>query len=421
MSSEHTLKINQGYAVEDVIENICSNTFFSDFTVRSPKYVKPNKQEKEIADILIPFDDVLIAFQIKTKNEDNLVYDRSKVEISRIERKVEETVNQFKTTKKAFDNDQIKDLISVRGLSLPFNKSRITNIIGIAVIDIIEPAKESKDKTGVFCPVSYDIGIPIHIFMRDEFEILLNVVDTLPDFIDYISIREFLKQKLSPITNELDILALYKMNPSLIEKCIEGKSDSIILTPDLWDKYESTYQDFITKKQSLNPEYIIDHIIDVLHKTVDYIPPIALPDDSNMTIDNSTENYLHIAHYLCRKNRKERKAIGEKIFEKLKKADDIGYGYCFFSNSEKSSGILFYSSNEKRQERFNKLYQLSASIYCINDLKIVVGITTEEGSAKTRSFDFLRFDGVNFSNKDEIMSFGKDLFHFKPNIESTPK
>jgi len=408
---ETAVKFNYGEQVEDIIEEICSNTFFSDFTVRSPKYKKANGQEKEIADILIPFDDTLIAFQIKTKVEDKSIYDRSNVDIVRIERRVEETVKQFKTTIKAFEKDKIKDLISVRSLPLPFNKNIVSTFFCIAIVDIIEDVDNIDDQTGVFCPITYINDIPIHVFMGDEFEILMDVVDTLPDFVEYISMREKLKPKLPSIAGELDILALYKLNPNLILECIDGKCDTMIITPDMWDGYEPTHRKILEEKKTHISKYFIDHIIEILHTTVGYTPPIKLPDGPNLNIENQEEMYLEIAQKLCCLNRVERTMIGEKFIEKLVKADKIGYSYCFISNSNKTGGILFYSTNDERQKRVEKLYQLSASAYSILELDHIIGITTESLSIERRSYDFLMFDGVNFNNKDELVEWGQDIFN----------
>jgi hypothetical protein len=409
-------KTNHGYAVEDIIENLCSNTFFSEFTVRSPKYVKANGKEKEIADILIPFDDTLIAFQIKTKEEAKSIYERSGAETDRIKRKVEKVVNQFKTTKKAFDNDKINDLISVRGLPLPYDNNRISNFFGIAIIDIIEPVDSEDDRTGIYYPVVYINGIPVHVFMRDEFEILLNVVDTLPDFVKYISMRKNLKPKIAPITAELDILALYKLNPSLITEFIERKCDKLIITPDMWSEYEPTYHRLMDIKNKANPHFIIDHIIETLHKTVGYSPPIQFPSGSNINSGNQDENYLQIAHYLGHYDREERIEIGKQFFKKLKKADHVGFGYCFISNSTNTDGLVFYSTNDKRQERFDRLYQLSAAIYCMYELKEIIGITTQGLSSMTHSYDFLMFKGLSFSNSEELIKWGKNVFNLKEKL-----
>lgn len=134
-----------GGKTEDLIEYICAKTFLSDFTVRSPKYTKTKGREKEIADILIPFNNTLIAFQVKTKFEAKTIHDRSEVELDRIERKVGETVRQFKAIEEAFRNDKIDNQISWennsarllgRDVAKNTDKNTLHNIMNILSIEL---------------------------------------------------------------------------------------------------------------------------------------------------------------------------------------------------------------------------------------------------------------------------------------------
>lgn len=57
-------KENRGCDVEDVVERLCRVALLTDFVVRSPKYRKKSGHIKEAADFLVPFGDILLAFQV---------------------------------------------------------------------------------------------------------------------------------------------------------------------------------------------------------------------------------------------------------------------------------------------------------------------------------------------------------------------
>ena len=85
-----------GKRAEELVQTICSKMFFADFTVTNPKYTKADRNQKEAADILVPFRDVLIAFQVKSKEEKKLG-GKSSVDYGRITKKVEDGIDQLKT------------------------------------------------------------------------------------------------------------------------------------------------------------------------------------------------------------------------------------------------------------------------------------------------------------------------------------
>lgn len=401
---------DHGGKTEDLIESICTKTFLSDFTVRSPKYTKTKGREKEIADILIPFNNTLIAFQVKTKYEAKTIHDRDEVELDRIERKVGETVRQFKAIEEAFRNDKIDNLVSVRGYQIPYKNNNISQIIGIAVLDILgEDDLSDDDKTGIFCPVHYVGTIPIHVFMRDEFEIITNVLDTLPDFLAFINKREEVKSKLPIITSELDLLALYMTNPRMIDDIITEKVDKVFLT-DLWDSYKDEYNALMEFKIQYSPDYIIDHILEQLHTTIGFNSGIELPKGPNVEEGNEIDNYLEIATILNGLNRAERVSFGHVFFGNLEIADKDGFSFSFSYYKEKSEGIFFYSTKDDRQKRMDKLYKLSSAVYCVYDLTKIIGIATDNLAVKMRSYDFLLMDGVSFTNRDELIAWGSQVF-----------
>ena len=77
----------KGYKVEELVINILSKIFSKDLIVKNPKYEKSHGRQKEIADILVPLQDTVLVFQVKTRKEDNKFSKRNKISDNRIKKK----------------------------------------------------------------------------------------------------------------------------------------------------------------------------------------------------------------------------------------------------------------------------------------------------------------------------------------------
>jgi len=208
-----------GKRAEERVQTICSKMFFSDFTVRSPKYTKPDRNQKEAADIWFPFNDVLIVFQVKSKQEKKLS-GKTIVDYGRITRKVEEGINQLKTIKRALRNNRFSALKTVKGYDMPFNCSAVRKTTGVVILDLIgEERIPPEDRTSIWNGFTVKFGIPIHVFMRQDFEAISTELDTIPDFLKYLEVKEKIRsiEKSFLFGEELDFLTLYKTNWPLVD------------------------------------------------------------------------------------------------------------------------------------------------------------------------------------------------------------
>src|SRR4051812_42530395 len=157
--------------------------FFSDFTVTNPKYTKSDRNQKEAADILVPFKDVLIAFQVKSKEEKKLA-GKTSVDYARITKKCEDGIEQLKTIKRALANNRFSNLRTVKGYDLPFSCSAVKKTVGVVILDLIgEERIPPEERTCIWNGFTVKFGIPIHVFMRQDFEAISSKLDTMPDFL----------------------------------------------------------------------------------------------------------------------------------------------------------------------------------------------------------------------------------------------
>jgi hypothetical protein len=261
-----------GKRAEEVVQTICTRMFFSDFTVTNPKYTKTDRNQKEAADILIPFRDALIAFQVKSKEERKLS-GKSSIDYGRITKKCEAGIDQLKTIKRALGNNRFSSLKTVKGYDIPFDCAAVKKTIGVVILDLIgEERIPPEERTSVWNGFTVKFGIPIHVFMRQDFEAIAKDLDTIPDFLRYLEVREQIRSREKSMLygEELDFLTLYKTNWPLIEDLLNGKVDSTYLESGLWDSYQKKERLHKNRSEKNRSSYLVDQMIDYLHTSVGY-------------------------------------------------------------------------------------------------------------------------------------------------------
>lgn len=410
-------KNNKGKEVEDFVEKICTKMFFSDFTVRSKKFKNASKQEKEAADILIPFDDVLLVVQVKTKLDKKPRLEKSNVELNRIDRSIEEAIEQFKTIKRAIANYRFSEVETTRGYKIPFDGTKFKKTIGIVVLDLVsEDVSRPDETTTIINGFEIRHGLPVHIFKRNEFEVISTEIDTLPDFVRYIETREILfSRNLFAIPSlELNLLALYKVKPEDIQLAIQENS-LVIIDDGYWEWYQNDCKDLIEERNSYNRlSYLIDEVINWLHTSVGFDPseygidlnPFGYFGESQGT----TQAYLAVATELAKTPRLTRRKLGEKYMECVQRAGKNGFAYSLLIDRENNSGIVVLADKKNRTERSKMLYSVAMAGYCLHNLTKIVGFATEPFGVEMRSYDVIFLSGVDFENRAEAIEKAKKLF-----------
>lgn len=409
---------NKGKEVEDLVEKICTRMFFSDFTVRSQKFKKLDKKENEAADILIPFDDVLIVIQVKTKIDKEPFLEKSKIELNRIDRKIDEGIEQIKTIKRAIASSNFKEVETTRGYKIPFDSSKFKKIIGIVIFDLIgEDFLQSDKTTTIINGFEIRHEMPIHIFKRNEFEIISNEIDTMPDFIRYLETREFLFSKklfaIPPL--ELNFLALYKTKPEDIQLAIQENS-MVIIDDGYWDWYEKDCKELIEERNLHNlPSYAIDAVINWFYSSVGFDPSkYGIDLDPFGFFGKETQgtvhSYITLAMELAKTDRLTRRKLGEKFFECTERATKTGLAYSLIVDKENNIGIIILASSKDRTERSKILYTVAAAGYHLNNLSKIVGFATEPLDVEMRSYDGIFLSNIEFENSEEALENAKKLF-----------
>lgn len=409
-----------GYDVEDLVEETCKIIYLSDFVVRNPKYKKQSGKAKEAADFLVPFDNTLLAFQVKSKKEIKSALAKNEVDFQRINATIEQGINQLNTIKRALNANHLFELKNAAGIKIPFSKEKYNKIIGIVIIDLIgEERFPYGERTEILNGFLQKFEIPIHIFMRDDFREISTEIDTLPDFINYVEKRRLLYEKraLTPVTNELDFLAIFKTAPKLIDDCLNGECDLLVITEGTWNSYKEKHKAAIEERNiANNPSYIIDYIIADLRSAIGYKPNIKSPAKRNDVEQGSIEQYWISITELSKLPRIIRRGLGQVLIKKMRKAQETGHGHSLIKYDEDSAFVVL-STAKNRQQRANEIYNLCAAAYCGLSVKKVIGVATEPFDAKERSFDVVILDDVRFINDDELRESFKNNFIATSHLE----
>jgi len=353
-----------------------------DWCYENPKW----SDGKELCDLLVVFDDVAVIWQIK---------DLKKGRVGKYnQREVEKNLRQLNGAKRRlFElNDSIELENPRRGKEL-FNPTSIKEAYLISALvgegeDYFEFVKKNKDKT-------------IHVFDKEAVETILNELDTIKDFIQYLKEKEdFLSadNQITLLGGEKELLAYYLMNERNFKRL--GKYDGILIDEGCWEDLQKK-PEYLAKKEENKISYGWDSIINRAH--------------------TCGGEYELIARELAKADRFQRRVLSKNFFEAHIRADSKkkenfyqriikvdGITYCFvFANAP---------SREHRKNLLSNVCFVARDFYKEN--KKVIGIATEMKILPECSYDFCLLDFPEWTNseEEEAKRIKKELKIFK-NLE----
>ncbi|HAT1821903.1 TPA: SEC-C domain-containing protein [Legionella pneumophila] len=409
---------DQGRISEEIVQQICKRMFLSDFVICNPKIKKTERVENELADTLIYFQGNLICFQVKSKRVSGTV-DKKPTDYQRIERAVSKGISQIATIQLALKKNKVLKVQNSHGIQLEINPSDVKKLFGVVILDIIgEEDFREDDRTVIKRGFTSFKDIPTHIFLKRDLELILTEIDTLPDFIKYINIRETLysNDQIMGETHERDLLALYKIRPNEVNDAVKNNI-ILYITPGFWDLYQDKYAKEISKRNDDNKcSYLIDEIIEYLHKSIGSDKKLVADFEDDLLHENTLEQYFLVVSELAGFDRLTRRNLAEKFIQKMGKADKNPRGSYCLELQNNNTGIVLYSSSKFRAERYSFLKCLASSAYCKFNLRKVIGISTDNASAPLHYYEIISYENMQFDDYDEICTLANKLFK-SPKIE----
>ncbi len=373
----------KGKNAEDAINQLAYKSFLKEWCYPNPK----DKTGKEICDLLVVFDDIVIIIQIKDIkfNGNDERY---------IKKAFEHPMKQiFGAERNLFSLSENLELENPNGDIITFNKSEITNIYrlvfsigsGDVPYNIIQEQK----------------GKLIHTF-DSTIESILNELDTISDFCKYLKDKEDLiisNPKLQIIASrELDILCEYIKDKKTFDHLenvnLKNYDDGI------WEKfiYSNVYK---AKKEADKISYFCDDLIELTS---------TCPEKEDR----------EIARELSKLDRFSRRIFSDFFISAHEQAEKRNVTYRrYFENEGTTYCFLF---TPKDFERINRKDLLHGSCYVTrNEYRnnfLVIGIATEIGSLIPHSYDFLY---LYFEEWEEENIQEAKRIQDKFNIHESPK
>lgn len=230
---------------EEFVKKLCEKSFLSLWCYPNPR----SKDQKELCDFLVVCEPAIIIFSVKEiefKDTVDLETALQRWRSRAIEKSVRQIYGAERWIKKA------SNVVTAEGetaLIFPDSGRRIYRI-AVAFGCKRKVSIESKDFSKGF----------VHVFDEKSLDIVLNELDTITDFIEYLKRKEefqALGKESSLEGGEEDLLAYYLMN----NRIFPPELDQVLISKGLWEKFSQS-ESYNIKKDLERISYAWDKFIE---------------------------------------------------------------------------------------------------------------------------------------------------------------
>lgn len=333
----------KGKNAERLVHDLALKTFITDWCYLNPML----PSGKELCDLLVVFDEIAIIWQIKDlKLDEHGRYRKSEVE---------KNLRQLSGARRElFELRTPIELQNPRRGTGQFDPTGIKEICLISVL-----LGEGEE---LFSFIEYVKDYAVHIFDRDFTQIILNELDTISDFVNYLKAKEDLvgtRKQIILVGGEQELLAFYLMNSRSFARLDEATM--IVIDEGSWQNLQND-QKYKAKKEQDKISYGWDSIINRAHE--------------------GSSRYEIIARELARPNRFKRRYLSKVYFEaalqahndnkydlfrRMLLADDVTYCFLFQDDPE---------PREHRKAMLQAICLIARGMHRQN--RKVLGIATEK-------------------------------------------
>lgn len=389
--------MTSGYLTEDEIIDTCSHLFLEDFVYSKLNFHKKNKNQKELADLILKLDNNIICFQIKRKNEVKTAKIHTERDINRTKKRITKALNQIK---KSFNylKQGPRKVLNYYGIEQELYISEASKPQGVVILHLI--GKELTAFKNQHVRFNKIKDIPTHIFLKEEFEFVAQMNDTLPDFINYLKCREqlFINGNLTDNFKEENLAHLYISQRDIINEALKNPNKLLVA----YEGERSCLEVLKDTKAAFQSSYLIDEFIRHQHASIGFTDFSSF-SGSNI-ISQNEKSYITAVTELAKFDREERQGIATQILKCINQSNQSqndSYGFLRHINNE--SIFIMTSFLSDRKERAAKLSLYASAIYCHLGLNKLISMATEADWASGISEDIIIFDGLKFENSEEIL------------------
>lgn len=287
-------------ASEQFVYSLCKRSFLSLWSIANPQG-KTAKQELCDVLVLVVCEPDIIIFSVK-----EIEY-RPSGDVAMgwrrwTSRAIEASAKQIYGAERILGLlSEVKQRNGTIGIKLPQPAARRIHRVAVALGSNGEVPRQFGDLGKGF----------VHVFDEATVSILLRELDTISDFVEYLTAKEqFLSSdKVSVMmSGEEDLLAWYLH----IGRSFPTNYDLVILNDDMWTGI-SAKEEFLSRRRADEESYAWDRMIEYLVSETD--PDLKL---ASLSINLSRENLEHVVRVMARENRFARRILAKSFAEFLR-------------------------------------------------------------------------------------------------------
>ncbi len=365
---------------EEFVSRLCTKSFLSLWSYSNPRKYNSHK---ELCDVLVVCDPDIIIFSVKEivlrENGD------SPLEIERWRKKaIQESVKQIYGAERHLS--RMKEVITSEGkIGVPLPDAAVRHVHRIAV---------ALGSSGKVPMVFTDFGKGlVHSFDELSLPIILKELDTITDFVKYLSDKEALYEsgiKMELNGGEEDLLAVYLHNG----RKFPPNLDLLRLETGLWPAFLNK-PEFRNRKREDEVSYIWDRLIEIFCR--DFLT-------CGLEFGNSLTDLEQVVRTMARENRFCRRVVGKSFIE-------------FYEQSARKkirartvlspSGVVYvFLTRPHGEDRKYRIAELGTRCFIARGLygdhPEVIGIATEQyEESKGFSLDAHYFFKENWTAEDQ--------------------
>ena len=371
---------------EELVSKLCNRSFLSLWSYPNPRKYLNDKNNKELCDVLVVCDPYVIIFSIKEKSwKDSISFD---VAAGRWQREaIKESVDQIYGAERIISKAS-NVITQDRKEVLPFPDPTTRRIFRVAIA--LGSAGNATIGSGDF-----DKGY-IHVFDEEALDAILNELDTVTDFVQYLADKEDMGDRGVDVVfssgGEENLLGYYLLN----NRSFPQQGDFLIFEDGIWANFAQNPQ-YIARKEQDRVSYEWDRLIETIGG--DYLAGTVT------AIGGSLSQTELVLRTMAKEDRLNRRVLAEQFFDFIEQnAAKAIPARIVTSNSGIRYVFLAMSHSTPRDVR---LAVLGARCHVARGIDpkptTVVGIATESYDPdQGTSFDICYLQKEVWTNDDQI-------------------